>query len=170
MGTNTGELGGSEYLYALHGLVAGEPPPVDLTAERALQRCILAMAQRRLLKSAHDVASGGLAATLTECCLGRPRTGRSVGAAVRFADALPDTALLFGEDHGRVVVTCAPEDADRLRRMTSRYGVPCARIGTVTDPGAPLEIEMASSRLRLEADALRDRYFGVIPDIMNQAG
>ena len=168
LGSNTGELGGSEYLYVLHGLVAGEPPGVDLAAERALQRCILAMAQRRLLKSAHDVASGGLAATLTECCLGRPRTGRSVGAVVRFTDAVPDAALLFGEDHGRVVVTCAPEDEEELRGMTSSYGVPCARIGTVTDPGAPLEIETPSTRLRLEAETLRDRYYGVIPETMNQ--
>ena len=170
LGSNTGELGGSEYLYVLHGLVAGEPPPVDLAAERALQRCILTMAQLRLLKSAHDVASGGLAATLAECCLGRPRTGRSVGAAVNFADPLPDTALLFGEDHGRAVITCAPEDADRLLLHAENYGVPCARIGTVTEPGAPLEIETPSSRLRLEAETLRKRYYGVIPDIMNQAG
>ena len=169
LGANTGELGGSEYLYALHGLVAGEPPPVDLVAERELQRCILAMAQRRLLRSAHDVASGGLAATLVECCLGRPRTGRGVGARVRFADALPDAALLFGEDHGRVVATCAPEDGEELRRMASRYGVPCERIGRVTDPGAPLEIETASSALRLEAETLRNRYFGAIPQIMDQA-
>ena len=167
LGANTGELGGSEYLYVLHGLVAGEPPPVDLAAERALQRCIAAMAQRRVLKSAHDVAGGGLAATLTECCLGRPRTGRSVGAALRFADPLPDTALLFGEDHGRVVVSCAPADEERLARLAADYGVPCERIGTVTDPGAPLRIETAAARLRLEAETLRDRYFGAIPDIMN---
>ena len=89
LGTNTGELGGSEYLYVAHDLVAGEPPGVDLVAERALQRCILAIAAKRVLKSAHDVASGGLAATLTECCLGRPRKGGGVGASVRFEDPAP---------------------------------------------------------------------------------
>ncbi|MYF62036.1 MAG: hypothetical protein F4179_10255 [Gammaproteobacteria bacterium] len=149
-------------------MVAGEPPPVDLAAERALQRCILAMAQRRLLKSAHDVASGGLAATLTECCLGRPRTGRSVGANVRFTAPLPDAALLFGEDHGRVVVSCAPEDEERLRSLAADHGVPCEQVGTVTEPGAPLEIATGSSELRLEAETLRERYYGVIPEIMNR--
>ncbi len=170
LGANTGELGGSEYLYALHGLVAGEPPPVDLPAERALQRCIPSMARRRLLKSAHDVSGGGLAVALTECCLGRPRTGRSVGARVRLEDPIPDAALLFGEDHGRVVATCAPEDEDELLRTAARHGVPCARIGTVTGPEAPLDIETASSRLLLEARALRERHFGTIPDIMSRAG
>ena len=170
LGTNKGELGGSEYLYAVHGQVAGEPPEVDLHAERALQRCLLAMAGRRMLKSAHDVASGGLAATLVESCLGRPRTGRAVGASIRFEDELPDTALLFGEDHGRVVVSCGPDQEENVRRMTSDYGVPCERIGTVTGEESPLEIETQSANLRLALGVLRDRYFGTIPGIMSEAG
>ncbi|MXV94959.1 MAG: phosphoribosylformylglycinamidine synthase subunit PurL [Gemmatimonadetes bacterium] len=170
LGTNTGELGGSEYLYAVHDLVAGEPPGVDLAAERALQRCILAMAAARVLRSAHDVASGGLAATLTESCLGRPRRGSGVGASVRFEDALPDTALLFGEDQGRVVVSCAPGDEEQVRRLAVDFGVPCTRIGTVTGAGSALRIETVLSALRLELDVLRERYFGAIPGIMNEAG
>ena len=170
LGTNTGELGGSEYLYAVHDLVAGEPPGVDLAAERTLQRCVLAMAASRVLSSAHDVASGGLAATLTESCLGRPRKGGGVGAAVRFEDALPDTALLFGEDQGRVVVSCAPGDEEQVRRLAVDFGVPCTRIGTVTGAGSALRIETVSSALRLELDVLRERYFGAIPGIMNEAG
>ena len=170
LGTNKGELGGSEYLYAVHGLVAGEPPEVDLAAERALQRCLLAMAARRMLKSAHDVASGGLAATLVESCLGRPRTGRGVGASVRLEEEFPDTALLFGEDHGRVVVSCGPQEEESVHRMASDHGVPCVRIGTVTGEESPIEIETRSSTLRLALGVLRDRYFGTIPGIMSEAG
>ncbi len=170
LGTNRGELGGSEYLYAVHDVVAGEPPEVDLPAERALQRCLLAMAGRRMLKSAHDVASGGLAATLVESCLGRPRTGRAVGASIRLEDELSDTALLFGEDHGRVIVSCGPDEEENVRRMTSDYEVPCTRIGTVTGEESPLEINTRSAALRLALGALRDRYFGTIPGIMSEAG
>ena len=169
LGTNKGELGGSEYLYAVHdGLVAGEPPAVGLSAERALQRCLLAMTARRVLKSAHDVASGGLAATLVESCLGRPRKGDGVGATVRLEDDLPDTALLFGEDHGRVVVSCGPEHEDKVRRIASDYGVPCTRIGTVTGEGTALEIETRSSTLTLALGVLNDHYFGTIPGIMSE--
>ena len=170
LGVNKGEMGGSEYLYAVHGVVAGEPPEVDLPAERALQRCLLAMAGRRVLKSAHDVASGGLAATLVESCLGRPRTGRAVGASVRLEDELPDTALLFGEDHGRVVVSCGPEEEESVRRMAADYGVPCETIGAVAGEESPLEIRTRSATLRLALGVLRDRYFGAIPGIMSEAG
>src|SRR5829696_3290580 len=36
LGENFGELGGSEYLKTVHGMVKGEPPRLDLNKERAL--------------------------------------------------------------------------------------------------------------------------------------
>ncbi len=170
LGNNTGELGGSEYLYVLHDLVAGEPPPVDLAAERQLQRCIVALATEGRVRSAHDVSSGGLAVTLTECCLGRPRAGGGLGATVRLDDPIPATALLFGEDHGRIVVSCAPGDAGAVARTAAGFGVPCARIGAVTTPSSPLVIEMAQESLRIPLAALRAQHFGAIPGIMNRTG
>lgn len=195
LGENRGELGGSEYLYQVHGVTAGEPPSVDLHAERQLQRCLLAMAKAQLLKSAHDVSHGGLAATLTECCLGRPRSGPGLGAAVRLSsgdsddaatgdaaltddgsptgDAAPtgdaslsDAALLFGEDHGRVVASCEADRTAAVLEIALRHGVPARRIGAVSAPSAPLKIDTARSALSLPLEVLRDRYFGCLPRIM----
>ena len=39
--TDRGELGGSEYLKVVHGLVRGVPPALDLDAERALQTLLV---------------------------------------------------------------------------------------------------------------------------------
>ncbi len=188
LGENRGELGGSEYLYQVHGVAAGEPPKVDLHAERQLQRCLLAMAKARILKSAHDVSHGGLAVTLVESCLGRPRSGPGVGASVRLAAesaesaenagstnkaesaqgaALPDAALLFGEDHGRVVASCEPGRTASVLQTALDHGVPARRIGVVDAPAAPLRIETAHSALALPQERLRDRYFGSIPRIMD---
>ena len=167
LGTNRGELGGSEYLYWVHGVTAGDPPAVELEVERALQRCLLALARRRLLASAHDVSCGGLAAALAECCLGRPRRGPGLGAAVRFDDELTDTALLFGEDHGRVVASCRPGNADAVLSTAAEHGVPARRIGVVGDRGAALEVSTPSSLLRLSLAALGDRWLGCLPNIMD---
>ena len=41
LGDNHGELGGSEYLKTLHGLMRGVPPALDLARERALQRLLV---------------------------------------------------------------------------------------------------------------------------------
>ena len=168
LGTNRGELGGSEYLYRIHGVTAGPPPAVDLEAERALQRCLLALTRRRLLASAHDVANGGLAAALTECCLGRPRKGPGLGASVRFEDDLTDMALLFGEDHGRVVASCRPRDAGAVLAAAANHGVPARQIGTVGGTDDALEVATSSSALRLPLAALGDRYFGCVPGIMDE--
>ena len=175
LGENRGELGGSEYLYQVHGIAAGEPPKVDLHAERQLQRCLLAMAKARLLRSAHDVSHGGLAVALVESCLGRPRSGPGVGASVRLATessesaqdaALSDVALLFGEDHGRVVASCEPGRTASVLRTALDHGVSARRIGVVDAPAAPLRIETAHSALVLPQERLRDRYFGCLPRIM----
>ena len=167
LGTNRGELGGSEYLYRVHGVTAGPPPVVDLEAERALQRCLAALTRRRLLASAHDVSGGGLAAALAECCLGRPRNAARLGASVRFEDDMADAALLFGEDHGRVVVSCGPEDAAAVLAVAEEHGVPARQIGSVGGADDALEVATRSSELRIPLVALGDRYFGCVPEIMN---
>ena len=68
LGTSANELGGSEYLKTIHGLVRGRPPALDLGREAALQRFIVDAIAQGLIRSAHDCAEGGLAITLAECC------------------------------------------------------------------------------------------------------
>src|SRR6187455_1274722 len=70
LGSSANELGGSEYLKTIHGLIRGVPPALDLQREAALQRVLVAGAAQGLFKSAHDCAEGGVAVTLAECCFG----------------------------------------------------------------------------------------------------
>src|SRR5213082_1633102 len=67
LGEGHGELGGSEYLKVVHDLVRGVPPALDLDTERALQLLLVALADERLMRSAHDCSDGGLAAAIAEC-------------------------------------------------------------------------------------------------------
>ncbi len=68
LGITSAELGGSEYLYRVHGLIRGQAPALDLDAEKRLQRLLVDAAAEDLLLSAHDCSEGGLAVTLAECC------------------------------------------------------------------------------------------------------
>ena len=166
LGRNKGELGGSEYLYRVHGVAEGEPPAVDLAAERALQRAVLAMNRRGLLKSAHDVSGGGLAATLAECCLDPAARDKPVGAAVRLSPSdLSCAALLFGEDHGRVVASCAPGAAPEVLETARAHGVPAAEIGSAG--GDALRIETPAATLHLPLARLAADYFGAVSRIMD---
>src|SRR5687768_9005078 len=68
LGEDRGELGGSEYLKIVHGLVRGDAPALDLAREAALIALVTGSAAAGLLRSAHDCSDGGIAVTLAECC------------------------------------------------------------------------------------------------------
>ena len=61
LGRTREELGGSEYLKIVHGLVKGTPPWIDLRLEQAVQSCCIAAIDKGILRSAHDISDGGIA-------------------------------------------------------------------------------------------------------------
>jgi phosphoribosylformylglycinamidine synthase len=165
LGENTGELGGSEYLYVTAGLVAGTPPAVDLLAERRLQRAVLALIQTGKVRSAHDCGDGGLASTLAESAVG---TGEApLGVDVTLDEDLPPVAVLFGEAQGRVVLSCAPEHAEGLLELAAEHDVPARRIGTVTAPEAGFRMALRHGQVAADVNAVNQAYFGAIPAIMD---
>jgi phosphoribosylformylglycinamidine synthase len=127
LGVNRGELGGSEYLVALHGKTAGAPPTLDLAAEGKLQKLVRGLVRDQRVRSAHDCAEGGLAVALAECCV---MGDAPLGAKVKLdAAGLRPDALLFGEDASRVVLGVAPEQAAEVERQARDSGVPLSWLG-----------------------------------------
>jgi phosphoribosylformylglycinamidine synthase II len=121
-------LGGSEYLHRKLGRLAGPPPVIDLDAEAKLQRLLLELARAHILSSAHDVADGGLATALAECCT----TGLPIGARVELkahANQASAIAPLFGEPPSLVVVSAPDSSSEPLTALARAHGVPAARIG-----------------------------------------
>src|SRR5437868_1755915 len=99
-GVGAGHLGGSEYLRAVHGKIAGMPPPLDLAREKAVQRAVRECVRAGAVRAAHDCSDGGLAVALAEMCF-----ARNLGCKVRLKSALRADALLFGEDASRVLIS-----------------------------------------------------------------
>ncbi|MGQ0561545.1 MAG: phosphoribosylformylglycinamidine synthase subunit PurL [Gemmatimonadota bacterium] len=166
LGVNTDEIGGSEYLKVSHGKVAGDAPHVDLTAEKALQDAMIAIADERLAHSAHDCAEGGLAVAIAECCI--MDRERLLGATVRLHDELPAAALLFGEAQGRIVVSCAPGNLERVFTLAKRHGVPARQIGSVGEVGASLRISGAGVSIELPVAQLSEVWREAIPRLMER--
>jgi phosphoribosylformylglycinamidine synthase len=131
LGDSRGELGGSEYLKTVHGLVAGVPPVLDLQGEKRLLALLLTLAEERLIHSAHDCSDGGLAVALAESCFG---SGMGLEASIEAQDVAPDrgvsvAAALFGESASRVVVSAPPDDITEVLRAAAGAGVPARVIG-----------------------------------------
>ncbi|MCL2024527.1 MAG: phosphoribosylformylglycinamidine synthase subunit PurL [Coriobacteriia bacterium] len=105
VGETAAELGGSEYLNTIHGMVAGEIPALDLERERAVQQAVRTLIRTGLLTATHDCSDGGIAVALAESAI----VG-GMGCTVTLPTALAPHESLFSETQSRVVVTCAPED------------------------------------------------------------
>src|SRR6185295_12730445 len=132
LGEGRGELGGSEYLKVVHQMVRGVPPALDLAAERSLQELMVALADARLIRSAHDCADGGLAVALAECCFSTGGMGAEAsieGVNVARDASVNEAAALFGESASRVLVSATPDDVTRVLEMAAAAGVPARVIG-----------------------------------------
>ena len=129
LGRTREELGGSEYLKLVHGLVKGTPPWIDLKLEQAVQNCCLEAIDGGLLRSAHDVSDGGLAVALAECCIGGP--DRPIGVRIEMHEMIRGDALLFSESQSRIVVSVKEKDLSQLRERAADLHVPMQVLGTV---------------------------------------
>jgi phosphoribosylformylglycinamidine synthase II len=131
LGENRNELGGSEYLKVVHGVIRGEVPALDLAREAALQQLLVEGAAAGVIRSAHDCAEGGLAVTVAECCFDSTHGVDVDVRGVEASAAWRDVATLFGESASRVVISVSPEHIDRVLAMAAAAKLPAARIGVV---------------------------------------
>ena len=134
-----GELGGSLYLREAHGLKRGRPPELNLDREKKLHEAVRTAIRAGLVRSAHDLAEGGLLVALAEGAVGGKET---LGASViMIPGEIRDDAFLFGESQSRALLTASPEKINALLASLEKSGVPAYRLGTVG--GTKLSVEIS---------------------------
>ena len=132
------EFSSSEYSKTVAGIVAGEPPAIDLEAEKRLIDGLVVLASDgTVVVSAHDISDGGLAVTVAESCFA---SSAAVGASVKSDDPLAAEFAVFGERGARCVVSVRPAKLAALHSIARQYGVAASEIGRVTqDPSLRIE-------------------------------
>jgi len=131
------EFSSSEYSKTVGGIVAGEPPAIDLEAEKRLIDCLVVLASNGTVVSAHDISDGGLAVTVAESCFA---SSTAVGASVKTDDPLAAEFAVFGERGARCIVSVGPAKLAALHSIARQYGVAASEIGRVTrDPSLRIE-------------------------------
>jgi len=158
LGETCDELGGSEYLKVMHGLVRGVPPALDLKREAALQRLLVEATTSGLIKSAQDCSEGGFAVTLAECCIETGLGAQVDVPAVAAAAGFGDISTLFAESASRVVVSVAPGREAELLSLAARAQLPARRIGLVA--GNRVRIAIDGRTVIDEPLAAVDRTWG----------
>jgi phosphoribosylformylglycinamidine synthase subunit PurL len=155
------DIGGSEYLATIHGLTAGDAPHLDLDEEVAVQQAMLTLIQGGHVRSAHDVADGGLAVCLAEKVI----FSRTAGVEVDLPrDDVRLDALLFGEAQSRIVFTSA-DSIDALQKALGDGRVQVTQIGKVVDRGLKITVD-GDKVIALSDSQLQQPYRHAIPSIM----
>ncbi|HEX5308030.1 MAG TPA: phosphoribosylformylglycinamidine synthase subunit PurL [Solirubrobacteraceae bacterium] len=124
-------------------------PAIDLDAVVAAQRAVREAVRTGAVSSAHDVAEGGVAVALAECCL-----AGGLGARVRL-DGEEASERLFGECSGAFVLSGGRDALCSLGDSTS-----VELIGTVEGEALAIggQIEVPLSELREAHRALEELF------------
>ncbi|MFH1861062.1 MAG: phosphoribosylformylglycinamidine synthase subunit PurL [bacterium] len=126
LGESRDEIGGSEYLKIIHGMVKGKPPVIDLKMEACIQQAVLEAFETGIIKSAHDCAEGGLSVALAECCL----QGK-IGAIVESKPSIPTMSFFFGESQSRIIVSVSGANLEQFMQIITQAGIPHEVLGVV---------------------------------------
>lgn len=161
--THRNDFAGSEYLAGYRGFTAGDAPWLDLDEERAVQSTCLESIRRGVVRSAHDVADGGLAVCLAESVI----FSEGVGADVRLdsGGSLRLDALLFGEAQSRIVVTARPADVAAITALAAEHGAQATPIGTTGTDGLRIVVDGAPL-IALDRAEMEHPYETTIPNLM----
>jgi phosphoribosylformylglycinamidine synthase len=166
LGDTRAELGASAFWEVCLEFSGGQPPKVDLEAERRVIELLVTGAERGLFRSAHDCSHGGLGVALAEVGMGGPYQEAGFGLDLDLtphAARLTPHELLFSESHGRAVVTCAPDRASAVQALAHELGVPVYRAGVVGALGGTFRIALRDAVVEEPITRLRQVYFSAIP-------
>jgi len=128
LGSDAVSLGGSEYLWTLHGQVRGQLAPLDLKLEHDIQAACRWAIEAGLCASAHDCSEGGLAVALAEACISGPVFA---GASITVPPGARADLTLFGEGPSRIIVSVPRGSQRHFEGLMREWHVPWIWIGTV---------------------------------------
>ena len=109
IGKSRNDISSSEYLVSYHNIKESPAPFFDIEEEFNLQIIISDLIKKNLIRSAHDVADGGLFITLVESSM-----IYDYGFDITSDAEIRTDAFLFGEAQSRVVVSVTPNKKNQF--------------------------------------------------------
>ena len=182
LGETRDELDGSAWARVVHDHLGGQPPRVDLEAEMALGRVLVALSEAdgpdapdggRLVRAAHDCSAGGLIQTLVDAVL-RHGVGASIDLTqLQGRDDVDDFTALFSESGARALVAVPEWAVEAVVAAAEAEDVAWVRLGTtggdmlvvsggdvLSDGGAGRPLVLDLAELREGAEATLPELFG----------
>lgn len=164
LGNTKEEIGASEYLKEIHGLVKGPVPDIDLKKEIGLQKTCIEGIRKGIIKSAHDISKGGFAVALAESCISARLFGaKPIGAYIELQSDIRIDALLFGETQSRAIVTVKKDKVIELKKIALKNKILATEIGKTGGNRLIINIDWASKKysrkLNITLEELENFWF-----------
>lgn len=156
IGDTGAEMGGSEY-YGVMGGVSPEVPGVDRSLLKRSVEALVKAIEKGMVAACHDVATGGLAVTLAEMCMGGDigckvdlsKIGAKKGAKIGTRERL------FTETNTRWVVAIPEGKKKAFIDHMKKVKVPTFEVGKVS--GDHMEIKAGKQKVsKLKVSKMRD--------------
>src|SRR6266498_1190337 len=155
LGETRPELSGSEWAWVTHKHLGGQPPQVNLAAEKRLASVLVDAADRGHLGATHDLSDGGLSQALVEACL-----RHDLGATVVVPEGLDPFVFLFSESSARALVAVPRGHERAFTALCAERSLPYTPIGVVDGRSRCLDIR---GQFTITLDELRSAYGGTLP-------
>ncbi|QFK70093.1 phosphoribosylformylglycinamidine synthase subunit PurL [Pradoshia sp. D12] len=158
IGETYAEFGGSELQKFMNdGRIFGKAPHLNLQVEKDRQEKLLKAIQAGVIKSAHDLAEGGLSIALAEGLFGAENLGFEVNLEGDLA------TRLFAESQSRFLVTVSPEQVGPFKEIIPE----AVQIGIVTDTEKyVIHAGQEETVIDIEAKQLLIAWKGAIPCLL----
>jgi len=119
IGKTLGHLHQSEFLREVADIKDGPPPEINLFNEKNNGLILQKLISKNLVKSAHDISSGGMLVTLSEMCM----LGK-IGVKIK----IPENGIglheyLFGEDQSRYLIEISEKNKDEVSKILNKNSV-----------------------------------------------
>jgi phosphoribosylformylglycinamidine synthase len=114
IGETNPDIGGSEFLKECYGMVTGDCPDINLQNENEIQKALLQIIKKGWIQSAHDIADGGLAIALAECCI--MNVEYPLGGSIEInQNGMRPELILFSESQSRFIISIKPACEESIR-------------------------------------------------------
>ena len=166
IGVTYPELGGSEYLYRIHGLELGEIPRPRPASELRHAEFIKHLISEGIAISVHDVSIGGLAIAVIEMAI-----AGGLGVELHI-NRIPTRGIeridevLFSETQARYIVEIKADKVTEFKELSKRYGVEGNIIGKVLDKEAIMIINDGKTITSLSLPDLTSLYNNSLKKLM----
>ena len=159
LGADNEELGGSEYVKAIHNKVVGDSPKINLQTEKTLHESLLSLIRKGLINSAHDISEGGIGVALAECCI--INREKMLGCEVEIPVKSREDFSLFSESQSRIIISVPQGKRSVIDSELNSHSQSFKLIGTVK--GNTLRIK---DYFEINLSELSEIYYKTIPRIM----